>query len=355
MKRVSIFLIAAALIAGMVGCGPGGDNLPHSQNLEIRTWYDLNAIRNNLAGNHTLLNDLNSTTPGYTELASSMANGGKGWRPIGYGYWAGTQVLGEIFKGTFDGQGYGIRDLYINDPDGCQAGLFGFVGEGGIIKNLGVMNTTVTGCDGVGGLVGFNEDNVRCLIGVMWVAGGLVGYNGGTVSNCYAMGNVTADGEVGGLAGYNGGTVTNSYSSGNVTGHDYVGGLVGVNDGAVSDSYSTSSVTGATYVGGLVGDNSGTVSKCYSNGDVTGNSSVGGLVGVNDVGGAVSNSFWDIQTSGQTYSAGGTGENTTQMQDITTFLGAGWNIIAVTLNQTNPAYIWNIVDNVTYPFLSWQS
>jgi hypothetical protein len=43
------------------------------------------------------------------------------------------------------------------------------------------------------------------------------------------------------------------------------------------------------------------------------------------------------------------------MQDIATFSGAGWNIIAVALNQTNPTYIWNIVDHETYPFLSWQS
>jgi hypothetical protein len=43
------------------------------------------------------------------------------------------------------------------------------------------------------------------------------------------------------------------------------------------------------------------------------------------------------------------------MQEIATFSGAGWNIINVALNETNPAYIWNIVDTETYPFLSWQS
>jgi hypothetical protein len=48
------------------------------------------------------------------------------------------------------------------------------------------------------------------------------------------------------------------------------------------------------------------------------------------------------------------GKTTAQMQEFTTFSGAGWNIIAVALNETNPTYIWNIVNNVTYPFLSWQ-
>jgi len=42
------------------------------------------------------------------------------------------------------------------------------------------------------------------------------------------------------------------------------------------------------------------------------------------------------------------------MKNITTFSGAAWNIITVALNETNPAYIWNIVNNITYPFLSWQ-
>jgi len=86
---------------------------------------------------------------------------------------------------------------------------------------------------------------------------------------------------------------------------------------------------------------------------VTGATLVGGLVGVNI--GTVSDSFWDIQTSGQSTSGGGTGKNTTEMQDIDTFLGAGWDILAVADPSTrNPSYIWNIVDDETYPFLSWE-
>ncbi|UCD22173.1 MAG: hypothetical protein JSW22_00595, partial [Chloroflexota bacterium] len=89
-------------------------------------------------------------------------------------------------------------------------------------------------------------------------------------------------------------------------------------------------------------------------GNVAGNYSVGGLVGYNSHG-TVSNSFWDAQTSGQSTSDGGTGKTTAEMQDIATFSGAGWDIIAVADPATrNPSYIWNIVDTVTYPFLSWQ-
>ena len=95
------------------------------------------------------------------------------------------------------------------------------------------------------------------------------------------------------------------------------------------------------------------MSNSYSTGGVTGDDDVGGLVGYSE--GTVSNSFWDTETSGQSTSAGGTGKNTTEMQDIATFSGAGWNIIAVNdPDMRNTAYVWNIVDGETYPFLSWQ-
>ena len=131
---------------------------------------------------------------------------------------------------------------------------------------------------------------------------------------------------------------------------------MGENIGTISDSYSTSNVTGDSSVGGLVGRNDdGNVSNSYSSGNVTGNSSVGGLVGWNEYEDTVGNSFWDIETSGQAASAGGTGKNTTEMQDFATFSGAGWDIIAVANPSTrNLAYIWNIVSGVTYPFLNWR-
>jgi len=354
LAKVSVSLVVAALIAGMGGCV----YIPPSQNLEIRDWYDLDAVRNNLAGNHTLMNDLDSTTPGYTELASPTANGGKGWQPIGT---STPQSSYGSFTGTFDGQGHEICDLYINRPDEFLVGLFGCVYDDGVIKDVGVVNSTVIGDDYVGGLVGINMGTVSNSYAIGSASGnisvgGLVGYNQGPVSNCYATGNETGNLSIGGLLGYSEETVSNSYSTGSVSGDSRVGGLVGLSHGTVSNSYSTASVTGNLDVGGLLGvnDMSGTVSKCYSRGNVTGNSSVGGLVGVNDVGGPVSNSFWDIETSGQSTSGGGTGKNTTEMQDIITFLDASWNIIAVALNQTNLAYVWNIVNNVTYPFLSWQ-
>ena len=124
----------------------------------------------------------------------------------------------------------------------------------------------------------------------------------------------------------------------------------------MTNSYSTGSVTGDADVGGLVGYSSGTVRNSYSTGRVTGNDNVGGLIGRKRHGSNIRKSFWDTETSGQATSHGGTGKNTTEMQDIDTFSDAGWNITAVANTaMRDPACIWNIVNNVTYPFLSWQS
>jgi len=298
--------------------------------LEVRDWYDLDAIRDNLYGSHTLMNDLDSTTPGYEELASQTADQGKGWQPIGT--WSRS-----AFTGSFDGQGHEIRDLFINRPNNSPVGLFGYTGEEGVIKDINMVDVTVAGYYYVGGLIGFNN---------------------GVVTNSYSTGNVSGTvGMVGGLVGKNADTVSNSYSTAGVSGVVNAGGLVGDNwHGTVINSYSTGTVIGSSCVGGLVAyNNRGAVTNSYSTGTVTGYEDVGGLVGRN-YDGTVGDSFWDTETSGQATSDGGTGKNTTEMQDIATFSGATWEIVAVDNPSTrNLAYIWNIVDDETYPFLSWES
>jgi hypothetical protein len=301
----------------------------------IRDWYDLDAIRENLVGSYILMNDLDSTTPGYTELASPTANQEKGWQPIG--------TWDNHFTGMFDGHGHKIRGLFINRPDEGYLGVFGEVSSAAVIEDVSAVDADVTGS---------------------WFVGGLIGINGPdcTVSDCYSTGSVTGRNNVGGLMGGNQGTVSKSYSTGSVTGGEYVGGLMGVNEHAVSNCYSTVSVTGNWSVGGLVGTNTylGTVSNSYSIGSVTGGDDVGGLVGRNE-GGTVSGSFWDIETGGQATSAGGTGKATAEMQDVNTFTyteaegpDESWDITVVAPGETDDAYTWNIVDGDTYPFLSWQ-
>ena len=442
----------------------------------IYDWYGLDAIRNNLEGSYVLMNDLDATTAGYAQLAGPMANGGRGWDPIGsYGEWDPQQWkwAGDMFQGAFYGRGHEIKDMYINRPGDTQVGLFGHVNQG-LLDDLGVTSSAVTGGEYVGGLVGWSSHS--------------------TIRNCYYGGSVTGGAFVGGLAGFYHGCLNNSYynydhvlingrniitigalfdedfqqwlADGKVLDvksrfsqengyyliedasdfkqllafgqdsslrfklkndldlsnepnfyipylaadfdgdghrisnlalyfHDNIVchlGLFGINYARVSDlgAENVMITTCGQYVGGLVGNNlhQGKVIRCYSTGTVTcGSGLVGGnwgtiidsystagrsLTPFNTPEGTITNSystcalveynrgtitgsFWDIQSSGEAPSAGGTGKTTAEMKSIATFAGAGWNIVAVANSGIrNCSYVWNIVDGVTYPFLSWQ-
>ena len=93
LLTVSILLVTLALIAGVAGCG--------TPRIEIWDWYDLDAVRDNLGGSYILMNNLDSTTPGYISLASPTANGGKGWDPIGTRYdWFEVFSTGKVMRYT---------------------------------------------------------------------------------------------------------------------------------------------------------------------------------------------------------------------------------------------------------------
>ena len=233
------------------------------------------------------------------------------------------------FSGTFDGNGHVIRNLTMVTYSGIPVGLFGDVDSAGHIRNLGLINVHIGGDQNVGGLVDYNQ---------------------GTITACYATGTVNGSYAVGGLVGKNyQGTITGCYATGTVNGSYAVGGLVGMNDqGVITASYAAGSVSGSRrYVGGLVGWNSGTISACYATGTVGGSSSVGGVVGYNI--GSFTACFWDQQTSGMTDGvgnenpdpAGAIGKTTAEMKTLSTFTGAGWDF----------ENTWDIVPNQTYPYL----
>ena len=277
------------------------------------------------------------------------------------------------FTGVFDGNGHTISNFSYISTDRDRAGLFGYVNDPNAeIRDLGLIDPnvdagtgwdvgslvgslrsgTITGCHVNGGSVSGNE-----------IVGGLVGYSWyGAITNCYSITSVTGDERVGGLVGlasskYIGERteITNCYSVGSVTGNFRVGGLAGVNSGTIINCYSVTSVFGNDVVGGLVGVNSGTITNSYSVGSITGDERVGGLTGRNS--GIVSNCFWDVETSGQTTSAGGIyargiGKTTAEMQTVSTFIDAGWDFVDETSNGTDD--IWWINEGQDYPRLWWQ-
>jgi hypothetical protein len=254
------------------------------------------------------------------------------------------------FTGVFDGNGHTISNFSYTATDESYAGLFEDVnGPNAEIKNLGLIDPNINGRQ-FGSLVVYLERGTLTGCSVdggsisLGSGGGLVGVNRGTISDCSVSTNIYGDMIVGGLVGQNwDGTISNCYSNGTVSGISQIGGgLVGANGGTIINCHSSAAVSGLLVIGGLVGSNGGTITNCYSTGSVSGMDHIGGLVGY---GGAAANSFWDIQTSGQSTSVGGTGLPTAEMQMQVTFTDAGWDF-------STPVWKMNC-ETMSYPKLSW--
>jgi len=265
------------------------------------------------------------------------------------------------FIGSFDGKGHIIGNFTINGGSNDYIGLFGSV-ENGLIKNLGVEDSSVSGDKYVGILAGEGENIINChSVGTASGAesvGGLIGKAVNNISRCWSSGSITSSSTncyFGGLVGKNSGTIIGCYSTCdiNTPPAEYVGGLVGTNEfGVIRQCYATGAVSGRYFVGGLAGGSSGTISYCYSTGLVNASGNwYGGLLGYLSYG-TVSRSLWDMDTSGQTTSAGGTGKTTEQMKMISTF--NGWDFTNETANGNSN--FWRMcVNGVDYPRLSSQS
>ena len=113
---------------------------------EIRTPEDLYYVNRNMSGNFRLMNDI--------DLAAYN------WIPFGY------ENNYVDFTGTFDGNGFAIRNLYIKSSYGsfgCEAlGLFGF--NAGTIKNLTLEGTVEADATRryIGSFTGYNKGNIEC-------------------------------------------------------------------------------------------------------------------------------------------------------------------------------------------------
>ncbi len=264
-------------------------------------------------------------------------------------------IENQSFSGVFDGNGKTISNLSYTSSTRNGVALFTYVR--GRIENLGLVNPRVVAQgSNVASLVGYLDEGriTNCyakdidVFGGIYV-GGLVGTNDGTIASCYTSGRVWGDAYAGGLTGLLGdGLVTNCYSTAAVSGNENVGGLVGITDhefSTISDSYAIGDVTGNIYVGGLAGQFvRGAAAKCYSAGKITANQYAGGFVGYKRILVMVWNCFWDVQASGQTTSADGTGKTTAQMQTASTFSNSGWDFFSN----------WTICEGMNYPILLWQ-
>ena len=253
--------------------------------------------------------------------------------------------------------------------------LDGISGDGGMVHDCRVDGSIHIGnsCRFIGGLCGvtvgpdarLSSCRSKCVVMVgndALFVGGLCGENtDGVVLNSYAIGSISGEGDAlffGGLCGTNGGTIGSCYANTYVSIGENgrrTGGLCGLSIGTIANCYATGAVIGgndASDLGGLCGFNYGPYSSygvidcCYSTGAVSGGDGslmLGGLCG-DCVGGSITNSFWDVQTSGITTSDGGLGTYTSVLQKANTFVWMGWDF-----NET-----WWINEARDYPRLFWQ-
>lgn len=246
-------------------------NPPAKGSVAISTREQLEAIKNNLKGTYHLVNSIDLS--------------GSEWVPI------------DGFRGTLDGQGYSINNLYITESMKetrelhiVSVGLFGEIEQGSVtIINLGVNigSQGVYGYHDAGGLIGSYSSKGKTTL---------------KIENCYVTGNISARTSAGGLIGfYNGDETTkgnstldinNCFTTGNISNEISesnalcaAGGLVGsiaANSGSarITNCYTTGNISasntnpnpGSAFVGGLVGfvtfDQRVSITNCYATGDI---------------------------------------------------------------------------------------
>ena len=207
------------------------------------------------------------------QLTNDIDLGNENWTPIGksgYSY---------QYKGTFDGQGYEIKNVKIDSTSSDQA-LFGYV-NGGTVKNLTVSGSFKGGNSTAGIVANFggSSGSISGCINKATVngnnaTGGVVGKiftSGGTVTQCANLGEITGSNQVGGIIGYvsYACTLSASYNRGNITvsaSYGNAGGIAGKLDASsasVQSCYTTGTVTGSNYVKPAFGSNSGSITNCY--------------------------------------------------------------------------------------------
>ncbi|MBN2375244.1 MAG: hypothetical protein JXD22_02495 [Sedimentisphaerales bacterium] len=226
----------------------------------------------------------------------------------------------------------------------------------GLIKDLILKNVSITGRDYTAALAAQHYNWAarieNCQVFATVSGSDRVGLisgkaDSGTIDSCYTVGTAFGTIRVGGLVGQNSAAISKSASHTIVENSgSFAGGIIGHNFGTISNCYACGNVTGTARVGGLIGENQGTVSYSYAAGQVTAGSLVGGLVGSGNSA-DVSDSFWNTETTTQPSSQGGTPLNTEQMQNPQNFLDADWDFINETENGTDD--IWTISLCTGYP------
>ena len=220
-----------------------------------------------------------------------------------------------VFCGTFEGGGHTISGLRI-DGSGSQQGLFRYIEETGVVKDLKVTGSVAPAGSGedCGGIAGVDRGGgIGCtfsgLVNGKANCGGIAGVNeeSGFIADCNAGGAVRSKVSAGGIAGENSGLIIcsvneaavntiiteDSFDLESINADDLLsgdqlsditdsGGIAGVSTGAIQNCVNRGSI-GYPHVGynigGIAGRQVGYISGCVNYGEINGRKDTGGIVG----------------------------------------------------------------------------
>lgn len=240
--------------------------------------------------------------------------------------WNGIGSYSTKYVGTFDGNGkqiLGYYSKYENYTGGN--GLFGYLGEGAIVKDL-TLSGTIEGDGTVGAIAGQSYGQIEGCVSRVNITnksactGGIVGraYSTAAIVNCGNEGNITSllnstysDAKVGGIVGESYCAVLGCYNSGNIDGGSKnsgkVAGILGYTnngDTRIENCYNLGAISGTDYVAGISARHTmgaaPSIQNCYSVGTITANADathVGTIAG--DLLGTVENCYY-LSGSGET-------------------------------------------------------
>ncbi len=258
-------LVAAAVLLTMptsvwadssFGGGSGNEADPYI----IKTTSHMRQLANDVNGGNTYSGK-------FLRLDNDLDFDGQEYLPVGGNIYDNSGNV-RRFSGTFDGNEKtirGVTNIKYFSTNRLYVGLFGAT-EGATIKNLTLgENSTIAGKCIVGGIAGWVREGctiVNCHTeeGVTIIAnqgdfdsfGGIAGIvrANSAIIGCTNRATVTKGDtwtyQLGGIVGYNRGTVENCWNFGNIVGTHYAGGIVGtIAGGVVRNCY----VTGASING----------------------------------------------------------------------------------------------------------
>ena len=231
----------------------------------------LDLLAQKVNGTHGYIAD--SFTEKYFKLGADIAYDPNDLDANGENYTAiGTCINNTDYKfgGTFDGDGHTVSGIRIN-KDKRHQGLFGYIYDNGKVKNVTLTNTVITARCVAGGIVGYNQGTVEnCHVesSVSILAnennqiefGGIAGDNNGGIYGCTSSATVSDNGKTtckvfGGIAGRSRTICYSLVLDANISAYDYYGAIAGSNNNGLylkNNYYSSCTVNGtanASYVG----------------------------------------------------------------------------------------------------------